>query len=60
MAETQSSDNASAILTAQTEDQETQKTDLESSDQALITPVQLTAKEIYSRVAANIELINLY
>ena len=60
MAETQSSDNASSILTAQTEDQENQKADLESSAQALITPIQLTAKEIYSRVAANIELINLY
>ena len=61
MAETQSTENVSAILTALTEStNEQQKGDLESNDQAAFTPVQLTAKEIYNRVAANIELLNLY
>ena len=61
MAETQTTDNVSAILTALTESSnEQQKGDLESNDQAMFSPVQLTAKEIYNRVAANIELINPY
>ena len=40
MAETQSTENVSAILTAMTESSnEPQRTDLESNDQAMFTPV---------------------
>ena len=37
-----------------------EKQDLEASIKAENSPIQLTVKEIYNRVAANIELINLY
>ena len=58
MTETQSSSNASAILLFQSKDG-SDKQDLEASSKEN-SPIQLTVKEIYNRVAANIELINLY
>ena len=59
MTETQSSQNASAILLFQSKEGN-EKQDLEASAVTENSPIQLTVKEIYNRVAANIELINLY